>query len=299
MSNSRHTIRLATRGSALALWQANRTGELIRLHYPDLMVENVIISTVPDRVQDKPLHELGGDKGLFVKEVEQALLDGRADAAVHSLKDVPIEDLAPGTTLVAFPERADFHDVLVTRDGRGLASLPHGATVATGAPRRQAQVQALRPDLQVCGVRGNVETRLRKLMEHQFDAIVMAAAGLKRLSLHHHIAERFPVSRFVPAPGQGIVTVQAPDDSPWLSVLSSIDRSEVRLQAETERQFSRLLGADCHTAAGCILRLRGDFALLRATHLPEPGKHLTFKGTGSRADAMQLARDAASYFLNA
>jgi hydroxymethylbilane synthase len=258
MSNSNH-IRLATRGSALAQWQADRIAALLRASRPDVTVEKIIISTQPDRVQDKPLHAMG-DKGLFVKEVEQAVLDGRADAAVHSLKDVPIEDTAAGLMLAAFPEREDAADVLLAKAGQTLGQLLEGNVVATGAPRRQAQLLALRPDLEVCDVRGNVETRIRKLHDGEYDAIIMAAAGLRRLGLDEHISQIFGFDDFVPAPGQAIVVVQAPEESPFAELWAAIDSPTVRLQAETEREFSRLIGADCHCAAGGHLDLAGETA---------------------------------------
>jgi len=257
-------LRLATRGSALALWQADRVAELIRAHDPSVSVDRVIISTRPDRNQDRPLSELGGDKGLFVHEVEQAVLDGRADAAVHSLKDVPVETLTRGLNLVAFPEREDARDVLVSRRGEKLAELAAGSMVATGAPRRKAQLLATRPDLKVCGVRGNVGTRLQKLRDGQFDAIIMAAAGLKRLDLEGQISQYFSFDDFVPAPGQGIIAVQAPTESPFRTLWAAIDRPDSRLQAETEREFSRLMEADCYSAAGCYLEVAGADAVLRA-----------------------------------
>lgn len=286
-------IRLATRGSALALWQANRVGQLIQLMHPDYRVENVVISTKPDRIQDRPLHAMGGDKGLFVKEVEQAVLDGRADAAVHSLKDVPITDLAAGLELVAFPERADVHDVLLSNHQHTLATLPAGSRVATGAPRRQGQLLAQRPDLQVVGVRGNVETRIRKLLDQEFDAIIMAAAGLKRLGLDHHIVESLPLEQFVPAPGQGIVVVQAPADSPHANIWQSINNAAAQLQAEAEREFSRLVGADCHSAAGCFLNIKDSETELRAVVCaPDGSQRVDVVKTGSRRSAMELVKSA-------
>jgi len=257
-------LRLATRGSALALWQADRVSDLIRAYDKSMVIEPVIVSTRPDRNQDRPLSELGGDKGLFVREVEQAILGGLADAAVHSLKDVPVETLTPGLNLVAFPEREDARDCLVSRNGESLAELRAGSMVATGAPRRQAQLLAARPDLKVCGVRGNVGTRLQKLRDGQFDAIVMAAAGLKRLGLEDQVSQYFDLDEFVPAPGQGIIAVQAPTESPFRTLWAAIDRPESRLQAETEREFSRLMEADCYSAAGCNLEVKGVEAILRA-----------------------------------
>ncbi len=287
-------IRLATRGSNLALWQTNRIAALLTAYDPQVKVEPVIISTKPDRIQDRPLQELGGDKGLFVKEVEQAVLDGRADAAVHSLKDVPVDEVTAGLELVAFPERENPADVLLTRDGQRLEDLPPGSVVATGAPRRQAQLLSLRPDLKVCGVRGNVETRIRKLMDGEFDAIIMAAAGLCRLGLEHHITQVFTPEEFVSAPGQGIVVVQSTINSPWADHWRAIDSSECRLQAETERKFSQLIGATCYTAAGCLLEVESGRATFRgAVCSPDGRVHLRSRHSSPAADALNLAELAA------
>ncbi len=246
-------LKLATRGSPLALWQARRVATLIQQTNPDLTVELLPLTTRPDRLSDTPLAALGGDKGLFVKEIEQAVLDGRAHAAVHSLKDVPVESQPPGLTLVAFPERASPADVLVSSDHKILHDLPAGAIIATSALRRQAQLLHLRPDLKVTGIRGNVQTRLQKLQAGEYHAIVMAAAGLHRLNLHEKITQTFPLDQFLPAPGQGILAVQAPEDSPFAPVWQSVDNPAVRLQAECERLFSHKIGATCRSAAACYL----------------------------------------------
>lgn len=247
-------IRLATRGSNLALWQARHVSALIQRVAPDITVELVVITTRPDRLPNTPLRALGGDKGLFVKEVEQALLDGRADGAVHSLKDVPVEETTAGLSLVAFPQRAAAGDGLICRGAFTLKDLPAGGVVGTSALRRQAQLLHRRPDLRVAEIRGNVETRLRKLDEGEYDAIIMAVAGLERLGLEDRFSERFSLSAFLPAPGQGILAVQAPENSPFASLWKRIDDSVVRQQARGERLFSRLLGATCHSAAACYLR---------------------------------------------
>lgn len=265
-------VRLATRGSALALWQTNRVADLIRTINPDLTVEPVVISTRPDRDQEMPLSAMGGDKGLFVKEVELAVLDGRADAAVHSLKDVPVDVTTPGLDLVAFPERATPADVWISRDGATPHTLPAGRTVATSAPRRRAQLLALRPDLHVCEVRGNVETRLRKLDEGQFDAIILAAAGLERLGLEGRITHRFTANEFLPAPGQGILVVQAPTASTREDLWRQLDNPAVRLQAEGERAFSRAIGATCHTAAGCLIEVNDTTVTLTAAAFSADGQ---------------------------
>jgi hydroxymethylbilane synthase len=299
-------IRLATRGSALALWQANRVSDLIRQILPDLEIDLVIIKTKPDRLQEVPLESMGGDKGLFVKELELALLDGRADAAVHSLKDVPVEEEAPGLELVAFPERADPSDVLLVRgrsaaaaDGAGLDSLPAGAIVATSALRRQAQVLRARPDLKVIPVRGNVDTRIRKLEAGEFDAIIMAAAGIDRLGLQEHISQRLPLEQFLPAPGQGIMVVQAPVQSPLAHLWQQLDQPGARLQARAERQFSRQISATCHSAAACLLELAGEAASFRAAVFSPDGRQaVSASRKGKTDDALNLASQVAEELLS-
>jgi hydroxymethylbilane synthase len=298
-------IRLATRGSALALWQARRVADLISQAAPRVRVELEIIRTKPDRLPDVPLQAMGGDKGLFVKELELAILHGRADAAVHSLKDVPVEQNTAGLTLVAFPERADPGEVLLVRDGAcapgadpGLATLKAGAVVATSALRRQAQLVLARPDLQVTGVRGNVDTRIAKLRAGEFDAIIMAAAGLDRLGLEAHVSQRLPIDHFLPAPGQGTLAVQAPHDSPFAQVWAQIDSKPTRIAAETERQFSRRIGATCHSAAACLLETTGSSARFRtAVYSPEGSKHLFAEASGPLPSAMMLAQSCADDLL--
>lgn len=270
-------IRLATRGSALALWQTNRIADRIRSHFPSLRIENVVVSTQPDRDQKLSISQMGGDKGLFVKELEVALLDGRADAAVHSLKDIPVEDVTPGTCLVAYPERANPRDVLVSRTGATLQQLPPGAVVATSAPRRKAQVLYYRPDLQVCDIRGNVDTRLRKLEEGQFDAIIMAAAGLQRLGLAGRISQEFAIHELVPAPGQGIIAVQTTGAPDFNEIWTNINCAKTRLQAEAERHFSRAIGATCHSAAGCYVDIESPQPRIHIGIYSPDGKHRYYR----------------------
>lgn len=300
-------IRLATRGSALALWQASRVADLIQAQHPGVRVENVIISTQPDRHPTIPLDKMGGDKGLFVKEVEQAVLDGRADAAVHSLKDVPVEDQTPGLRIVAYPERADCSDVLLTRDSRHLADIPAGAIIATSALRRQAQLLRLRPDLRVCGVRGNVDSRIKKLLAGEFDAIIMAAAGLERLGLTDHVVQRFTPDEFLPAPGQGILAVQTREpggetgqssgpgfDEIW----SGIDDATVRLQAEIERDIARRIGATCRSAGGCLVEIiDGEVRARAVVCAPDGSVRLTTEKTVDRAATSGLAQAVADDLL--
>jgi hydroxymethylbilane synthase len=227
-------MRLATRGSALARRQADRVAELLGGD-----VELVIVKTQGDQRTDVPIHELGGT-GMFVKEVQQAVLDGRADLAQHSAKDLPA-GTPEGLVLAAVPERADARDALV---GSTLQSLPTGAVVATGSVRRRAQLAALRPDLTFAELRGNVDTRLAKASEH--DAIVLAAAGLDRLGLGDRIAERLDVSVMLPMIGQGAIAVECrADDAATLERLSTIDRADAHTAVLAERAYLEQLGGGC------------------------------------------------------
>lgn len=294
---SSKTIRLATRGSNLALWQARHVSALIQSAAPEILVELVVITTRPDRLPDTPLRALGGDKGLFVKEVEQALLDGRADAAVHSLKDVPVEETTAGLTLVAFPQRAAAGDGLISRDGLALTELPAGSLVGTSALRRQAQLYHLRPDLRMAEIRGNVETRLKKLDEGQYDALVMAVAGLERLGLDHRFTQRFSTDTILPAPGQGILAVQAPESSPFASIWKSIDQPIVRSQAEGERLFSRELGATCHSAAACYLQPEDDGWQFTGAVLSPDGKTLLRENATHAEDPLRAVQQVTGKLL--
>ena len=204
------TLRIATRKSALALWQANHVKTLLHAAHPGLEIELVKIVTEGDRVLDRPLAEIGG-KGLFLKELERAMLDGEADLAVHSMKDVPAS-MADGLVLDAVLPRANPYDALVSGNGRLLADLPAGSRIGTSSLRRKSQLLALRPDLKVDDLRGNVDTRLRKLDEGQYDAIILACAGLERLGLSERITETLQPPDWLPASTQGIIGLQCRED---------------------------------------------------------------------------------------
>lgn len=292
-------IRLATRGSALALWQARRVSDLIARAAPEAVVELVPISTSADRHQERPLREFG-DKGLFVKEVEEALLDGRADAAVHSLKDVP-GVLPEGLVLAATPEREDPRDVLISRFPNGLDALPEGAVVATSSLRRRGQLLRLRPDLRTADVRGNVDTRIRKVRDGEFDAMILAAAGVRRLGLEEEIAEIIPTDEMIPAATQGILAIETPADSPFMEIWKALDDPFVRTAAEAEREFVRALGADCHTPAACFCSpARDETELLRLMAmvcLPDGTRHVSADITCRYCDALGTAQAAAEDLL--
>jgi hydroxymethylbilane synthase len=212
----------ATRPSALARWQTDYVADLLRRAHPGLDIRIEVIVTKGDRILDKPLPVIGG-KGLFTAELERALHEGRVDAAVHSLKDLPVED-APGLTIGLTPPRADVRDVLICPAGHTLETLPAGAVVGTSSPRRQAQLLAVRPDLTVKSIRGNVDTRIRKAREGQYDAVVLAAAGVTRLGLNEHITQFLPLDVMLPAPAQGVLGVQCrADDERTLALLAAVD----------------------------------------------------------------------------
>jgi hydroxymethylbilane synthase len=240
------TIRAATRGSALARWQAEHVATLLRAADPTVSVELVVVDTQGDRRLDVPIWELGG-KGVFAKEVQAAVLDRRADLAVHSGKDLPSVTV-PGLVIAAVPERGDPRDALV---GSTLADLPMGAEVATGSLRRQAQLAAARPDLRFVGLRGNMATRLAKAADH--DAIVVACAALDRLGLAGEIAERLSTDLVLPQVAQAALAVECrEDDRPLRALLASIQHDPSRRCVDAERAFLAELGGDCSLPAAAF-----------------------------------------------
>lgn len=244
MSADGRAWRIATRGSALALWQANFVADALRAAAPDHDVELVTISTEGDRRTDVPLSVIGG-KGVFVKEVQAAVLDGRADLAVHSSKDLPA--ITPdGLVIAAIPRRADARDALV---GRALADLPVGGVVATGSPRRRALLADLRPDLRFEELRGNIDTRLAKAVD--FDAVVVALAALDRLGRYPDVVDAIDVDSMVPQVGQGALAVECrSDDRDLVAALAAIDDAATRRAVTVERDFLAALGGDCDLPAG-------------------------------------------------
>jgi hydroxymethylbilane synthase len=271
-------IRAATRGSQLAVWQAEHVAALLRGVEPGIEVELVLVDTQGDRRTDVPIHELGG-KGVFAKEVQLAVLDGHADIAVHSAKDLPAITL-PGLSLAAVPERGDPRDALV---GSTLADLPEGAEVATGSLRRRAELWRQRPDLRMVELRGNMQTRLAKAAAH--DAIVVAAVALDRLGLSDEIAERLPVDVMVPQVAQAALGVECRDDATDLrALLARIEDAPTRRCVDAERAFLAELGGDCSLPAGAHAVLDGDELTITA-FLGSPDARATVRATSTGADA--------------
>ena len=254
------TVRIATRRSALAKWQANHVRDLLLAREPGLPVELLELMTRGDRILDVPLAEVGG-KGLFVKEIEDALLRREAQIAVHSMKDLPAV-LADGLIIAAVPPREDPRDALISK-GKRLQDLPKGARVGTASLRRAAQLKAVRPDLQVETIRGNVQTRLRKV-EEGFDAVVLAYAGLRRLGLDGAVVQVFSPEEMLPAVAQGALAIEArADDAETLRRLAPLDDATTRHQVEAERGFMRRLQGGCQVPLAGFARVEGDTVRIR------------------------------------
>ncbi|MDQ6645971.1 MAG: hydroxymethylbilane synthase [Pseudomonadota bacterium] len=291
------TLRIATRKSALALWQAEHVAALLRAAHPGLTVELVPLSTRGDEILDRPLASVGG-KGLFLKELEVAMMEGRADLAVHSLKDVPAE-MEPGFSLASILPRADAADAFVSNDYADLAALPEGAGVGTSSLRRQAQLRALRPDLRLLDLRGNVGTRLGKLDAGGYDAIVLACAGLDRLGLASRIRSRLTAPDWLPAPGQAAIAIEARDgDDGVLALLAALEDAETRLTISAERAMNRALGGSCTVpvAAWCV-RVEHGLYLQGMVGDASSGRLLRAEASGHADQASALGREVAAMLL--
>jgi len=275
---------IASRGSQLALWQARWVQAQLAALGHDSIVE--IIKTTGDKITDVPLAKVGG-KGLFTKEIEEALLDGRADLAVHSLKDLPTE-LPAGLALAAVPDREDPHDAIV---GKRLAELPQGARVGTSSLRRAAQLRNLRPDLTIESVRGNLDTRLRKLDEGQYDAVVLAAAGLKRLGWAGRIAEILPSEVMCPAVGQGALAIETRTEGAGRDACAALDHLETHQSVTAERGLLAALGGGCQVPIGAHASAHNGRLKLRAlVASPDGSEIVRGEAEGPVADAEALGR---------
>lgn len=249
-------LKIGTRGSALALWQANFVGDLISGQVPDINIEIIRIKTTGDRILDRNLPEIGG-KGVFVKEIEDSLIKKEIDIAVHSLKDLPVI-LPDGLILCAFIKRHNPCDVLVSRGEMKLSDHKKGDLIGTGSLRRKAQILSIYPDLEIVPVRGNVGTRIKKLETHGLASVVLAGAGVERLGLNDRISEVFDTDTIIPAPGQGIIAIECrEEDAETSELLESVDDSGSRSSAILERSFLGALGGDCSVPVGCYSELDG------------------------------------------
>lgn len=288
---------IGTRGSRLALWQAAWVKSRLETLFPGLAVRLEVIKTQGDRILDVPLARVGG-KGLFVKEIEEALRDGRADLAVHSMKDVPAE-IPEGLAIGAVPPREDPGDVLIGRGGARLGELAAGSRVGTSSLRRAAQLRHLRPDLTVVPVRGNVDTRLSKLERGEVDALLLAAAGLERLGLAARVSERLDTERMLPAVGQGALCIEIRRDDPRIGPLvAALDHPETRTAVTAERAFLRRLEGGCQVPiAGHACREGGALRLEGLVAQPDGAVVVRGRRRGAAAEAAEIGRALAEELL--
>jgi hydroxymethylbilane synthase len=292
---STRTYRIATRRSQLALWQAEYVAA--RMEAAGARVELLPMVTQGDRILDVPLAKIGG-KGLFVKELEAAMLEGRADLAVHSIKDVPME-LPPGLSITAILTREDPRDAFVSNSAGTLAALPQGARVGTSSLRRQCQLKALRPDLQLLDLRGNVNTRLARLDAGDYDAIILAAAGLRRLEMSARIAEAIGPGTLLPAVGQGAIGIEARDgDEELRDILAGLHHADTASCVLAERALNRALQGGCQVPIAAHAVLDGDTLQLRALVGTVDGTRvLRAEGSGPRSAPEQLGESVAAELL--
>ncbi len=291
-------VRIGSRSSQLSLWQARHIAALIMQRYPDARTEIREYRTRGDKLSMQPLPSIGG-KGLFTQALETALLQGEIDCAAHSLKDLPVAD-SPGLVTAAVPQRGDHRDALVSRRGESLAQLPAGARIGTGSPRRRAQLLAMRPGLQVLDIRGNVPTRLDKLMKHnsEFDALTLATAGLQRLDLQAHISEIFSDTQMLCAAGQGALAIQCRADE--IDFYAPLTHKPSALAVTAERGFLRGLQAGCalpvgaHAAVGDgLIALQGRVISLDGRAKLDFRREISIKDDDSLSAARELGEQLA------
>ncbi|HLJ90456.1 MAG TPA: hydroxymethylbilane synthase [Candidatus Angelobacter sp.] len=286
-------LRIGSRGSALALWQANHVAALLRSQGHSVEIQ--IIKTTGDKITEVAL-SMVGTKGMFTKEIEEALAAREVDLAVHSLKDVPTE-LQPEFTLAAIMKREDPRDAFISRKFSDLPALPGGARVGTSSLRRQCQLKALRPDLQVISLRGNVDTRIRKMEEGDYDAIILASAGVTRLGLQQHLRYRIPAELVCPAAGQGALGIETrSNDAATAAALAFLDDEDARVTTQCERALLNGLGGGCQVPIGAYAeRTGGKLSLVAIAGRPDGSQLLRESGEGS--DPEKLGREVADALL--
>lgn len=292
-------LKLGTRGSKLALWQAQAVTERLKEYHPDLQIEVVIIKTAGDKILDVALSRIG-DKGLFTKELEKALLDGTIDLAVHSLKDLPSQ-LGEGLKLAAVMPRENPGDVLISRSGLHLSDLPAGSVIGTSSLRRTAQLKAVRPDLQVIDIRGNVETRIKKMQEQQLDGIILAYAGVKRLGLEHWITQVLPYDIMLPATGQGTIAIETRDhDEKMDSILETVNDRKTFAEIQAERAFLGRLEGGCQVPMACLAECREGVIHMQGLVSSLDGSRVIRDSiTGSSHEPEQIGLNLAERILEA
>ena len=291
------SVTIGTRGSQLALWQAQYVKQQLSHYFPNVAIDLKIIKTTGDSIQDRPLTGIG--KGVFTKEIETALLNGEIDLAIHSLKDLPI-DLPNGLYIAAIPSREDPRDVFIASTGVPLDEQHNGAKIGTTSPRRKAQLLHLSPNLQVVDVRGNVDTRLRKLQETDLDGIVLAAAGLKRLNKQDTITQYFDVDQMVPAVGQGALAIEAREnDNVIEKLLNPLNDDLTTTEITAERTVLEHLGGGCQLPIGAYAKYEdGELSLIGTVCHPEGKLRLVERVSGSLDNPQHLGKVVAEKLLN-
>ncbi|MCI0654524.1 MAG: hydroxymethylbilane synthase [Methylococcaceae bacterium] len=294
----KNLIRIATRKSQLAIWQAEFVAERLKKLYPGILIELVPMTTRGDKILDAPLAKIGG-KGLFVKELEQGILSGNADLAVHSMKDVPVK-IPPGLRLGAILEREDPRDALVSHRFSSDAEIPAGAVIGTSSLRRQMQFRARHPDCRVLALRGNVNTRLQKLDEGHYDAILLATAGLKRLGFADRIKEALAFGISLPAIGQGAIGVECrEDDADLAGILGRLHHVQTDLCVRCERAMNARLNGGCQVPVAGFAELNGQTLYLRAlVGEPDGSRILRAELYGLASDPEDLGRSLAEQLLS-
>jgi len=290
-------IKIGTRGSQLALWQANWVKSAIQLYKNDISVSLEVIKTTGDKILDVPLAKVGG-KGLFVKEIEEALLDGRIDIAVHSMKDMPAQ-LPEGLCIGAIPKRENPHDVLISKNDCLLSDLPKGARIGTSSLRRSSQLKHIRPDLKILPLRGNLDTRIRKIETEKLDAIVLAAAGLRRLNYKDRISQYLPLEVMLPAVGQGALCIETRENDPNVSaIVDTLSHAETRMVVLAERAFLNRLEGGCQVPIAAFGQMEKEKLILTGLVADIEGKTVIRESlTASFAMVEQIGVDLAEKML--
>jgi len=296
MARDDRELVVACRPSALARWQAESIRKALVREWPGLSVRIRTIASEGDRRWDRPLPEIGG-QGLFTSALQEAIREGSADLAVHSLKDLPIEE-PPDLYVAAILAREDPRDVLVSAHGTRFEDLPEGAVVGTSSLRRQAQILAIRPDLHIEPIRGNVETRVRKVREEKYDAAVMAAAGLLRLGLEEEIGDWFSLDQVLPAPGQGALALECrSQDGELRELLMPLDAESVRAAVTAERAFLTALGGGCSAPVGAFAEISGEGSLAMKAVVAQPDGSRLLRAEGRGSDPIKLGKTLASQVI--
>ncbi len=286
---------VGTRGSKLALAQVAIIAKLLTAKFPGLMFEKKIIKTTGDKITDAPLAKIGG-KGLFVKEIDEAVASGEVDFAVHSMKDVPTEML-DGLEIASVPERGNIVDALISRNGEGIDDLPRAAMVGTSSLRRKAEIINYRSDFKVKDLRGNVDTRLRKLDSKEYDAIVMSSAGLRRLGFGDRITEELPLELFPPAVGQGAIAIVARKDFLGKEYLLSINHPDSMVRIKTERALLAQLGGGCQVPIGAVTTVSKNLTLRGVVISPSGKRRIDAFGEGAPRDAEKIGVEVGKKLL--